>query len=184
MTRTADRHLDVATRQVLASRAEALARPSPATDATEHLSALVIDAGGERFAFPLESVERVLSRILVSPMPGFAHHWRGLAAVRGELVAVLDLAEPLTDRSEPTTVVVLAGARSRVGITAGVAPELAQIRRGAVAPAPPGMHGVGAPAIVGVAPGPVALIDASRLIDAVTSSSPLAPRPPLEGDHP
>jgi chemotaxis signal transduction protein len=52
---------------------------------------LVLEAGGERYAVELTSVERVHPVEAVTPLPGLRPPWAGLVSLRGELFPALDL---------------------------------------------------------------------------------------------
>ncbi len=52
---------------------------------------LVLEAGGERYAVDLTSVERVHPVETVTPLPGLRPPWAGLVSLRGELFPALDL---------------------------------------------------------------------------------------------
>jgi chemotaxis signal transduction protein len=52
---------------------------------------VVLEAGGERYAVDLTSVERVHPVEVVTPLPGLRPPWAGLVCLRGELLPALDL---------------------------------------------------------------------------------------------
>jgi purine-binding chemotaxis protein CheW len=62
---------------------------------------LVVQAGGRLYAIPSESVREITSMPTVTRLPGASPEVRGLANLRGQLFAVLDLAHRVT--GEPST---------------------------------------------------------------------------------
>jgi hypothetical protein len=82
---------DADVERVLAERARQLARPLPEPDRRGDHDVVVIEAGGERYAIDVACVERVCHIEGLTPLPGLRPPWRGLVAVRGELLPALDL---------------------------------------------------------------------------------------------
>ena len=78
--------------RVLAERARLLARPLEDPDATAADEVVVLEAGGERYAIDLTSVERIHPVEAVTPLPGLRPPWAGLVSLRGEVLPALDLA--------------------------------------------------------------------------------------------
>jgi len=77
--------------RVLAERARLLARPLPEAPSGRLDQLAVLAAGGERYAVDLASVDRVHPVAAVTPVPGLRPPWVGLVALRGELLAALDV---------------------------------------------------------------------------------------------
>jgi len=77
--------------RVLAERARLLARPLPEPRRTAVDEVAVLEAGGERYAIELRSVERIQPVEAVTPVPGLGPPWAGLVALRGEILPALDL---------------------------------------------------------------------------------------------
>jgi purine-binding chemotaxis protein CheW len=77
--------------RVLAERARRLARPLEEPDRAAADEVVVIEAGGERYAFDMTSVERVQPVERVTPLPGLRPPWAGLVTLRGEILPALDL---------------------------------------------------------------------------------------------
>jgi chemotaxis signal transduction protein len=77
--------------RVLAERARLLARPlqEPGRPTVDEVA--VLEAGGERYAVELRSVERIHPVEAVTPVPGLRPPWAGLVALRGEILPALDL---------------------------------------------------------------------------------------------
>lgn len=77
---------------------------------------LVVQAGGRLYALPSESVREITSMPLVTRLPGAAADVRGLANLRGQLFAVLDLAHRITGApsavEEPDVVVLAVDGKS------------------------------------------------------------------------
>jgi chemotaxis signal transduction protein len=66
----------------------------PETVSTVAFEALLVEAGGERHALELDALHSVLNG-LVTPLPGVNAPVLGIFNVRGEVVAVFDLAQVL-----------------------------------------------------------------------------------------
>jgi chemotaxis signal transduction protein len=77
--------------RVLAERAALLARrlSEPQHRRLDELA--VLEAGGERYAVDLATLERVHPVEAVTPVPGLRPPWAGLVALRGELLPALDV---------------------------------------------------------------------------------------------
>jgi chemotaxis signal transduction protein len=77
--------------RVLAERARQLARPLEDPDRAAPEEVVVLEAGGERYAVDLTSVERVHPVEVVTPLPGLRPPWAGLVSLRGEMLPALDV---------------------------------------------------------------------------------------------
>ncbi|HKN89635.1 MAG TPA: chemotaxis protein CheW [Acidimicrobiia bacterium] len=77
--------------RVLAERARLLARPLEEPDRRALDDVVVLEAGGERYAIALTSVERVHPVDAVTVVPGLRPPWAGLVSLRGEILPALDL---------------------------------------------------------------------------------------------
>jgi purine-binding chemotaxis protein CheW len=77
--------------RILAERAARLARPLPEPEHRRLDELAVLEAGGERYAVGLASLERVQPVDAVTPVPGLRPPWAGLVALRGELLPALDI---------------------------------------------------------------------------------------------
>ena len=70
---------------------------------------LVVEAGGRLFALPSESVREITTMLPTTRLPGASADVRGLANLRGQLFAVLDLAHRMfgapSDAADPDIVV-------------------------------------------------------------------------------
>lgn len=77
--------------EVLAARARILARP---LESSEHADASIqmlgFEAGGDRFALPVESVVTVIAGARPTPLPGMPSWLSGAVDVRGRVVAVVN----------------------------------------------------------------------------------------------
>ena len=54
---------------------------------------VVVESGRESYGLPVASVREIVKASPIAPMPGLPAHVPGVAAVRGELVSVVDLGE-------------------------------------------------------------------------------------------
>lgn len=77
---------------------------------------LVVEAGGRLYALPSENVREITSLPTLTRLPGASADVRGLANLRGQLFAVLDLAHRITGSPstlpEPDVVVLGVDGRS------------------------------------------------------------------------
>jgi hypothetical protein len=114
--------------RVLAERARLLARPLPEPDRRlTGNDVIVLESGGRRYAVDAAAVERVHPVGGVTALPGLRPPWRGLVAVRGELVPALDLPAYLGRPPAPGPAVscaVLAGGGWRLALLSEVPPVL------------------------------------------------------------
>jgi purine-binding chemotaxis protein CheW len=121
---------------------------------------VAVDVGGQRWALPLEAVERVVGMVAVSPLPASPAGVRGAINVAGEIVPVLDLdvriGRPGRDRGADARLVLARTSTRRVALP--VDDVLGVISVDATAVAPPVEH---VPAPIA---GTVALPDGVRAI--------------------
>ena len=83
------RHFDA----VLAARAEKMARRSPKRLQTEDKTLItVVNVGAERFGVPTRHLTCIIKSPAISGMPGLPAWLKGVCQIRGELVAVVDIA--------------------------------------------------------------------------------------------
>jgi purine-binding chemotaxis protein CheW len=103
-------------------------------EAADVARCLLVRAGGQECALPLERVRRVVRALRVHPLPGAAPALLGLAEYGGEPLPVLDLARLIAapeagQRDPAVTVVVVAGpkeATETVGLAADAALDVVE----------------------------------------------------------
>lgn len=124
---------------------------------------LTFQAGGERFAVPLERVREAARPRRITPLPGAPPSWSGVALVRGEALGVIDVAAavglpPAQTRLAPL-VLVLYGCDHALLVDAvdGVEP----FPQGRLAPPPPGRGALRG--VVAEEGGFLSLLDVDRL---------------------
>lgn len=54
---------------------------------------VVVETGREAYGIPVEAIREIVKATPIAPLPGLPSHLPGVAAVRGELVSVVDLGE-------------------------------------------------------------------------------------------
>ncbi len=86
-----DKHFSEKERAVLRARAERAARPLIDDRPGDRLMALIIRAGAETYALPVESIIAVHEDMAIIPVPCTPVHVAGIANVRGHILPVLDL---------------------------------------------------------------------------------------------
>jgi purine-binding chemotaxis protein CheW len=87
---------------ILKARAERIANTQSETQQGDTVSALVIQAGGETYGLPMESLTAVYMGHTIIPVPCVPSFVAGIANVRGEIMPVFDLAALLKVPSDGT----------------------------------------------------------------------------------
>lgn len=157
------------------SLAEAGARRSAAlragATAEAERSFIRFEMGGERYCIPLEAVTKIERVPPIIPVPRTPSFVRGIASLRGEIVAVIDLAAVIG--GEPTTttahgLLVLADGARRVGILSDALPDYFRVGVSGLLPAPTGRAG---DALIANAierkEGTVAVLDVKKLMEVL-----------------
>lgn len=78
-------------RRVMDERARALARVAPHRDRSDEVSVVTFALGTDRCAIEARHLRGVLPVAPIAPVPGVGAFFLGVAALRGEIVAVVDL---------------------------------------------------------------------------------------------
>lgn len=78
-----------------------------------------VRAGGEHYALPIGGVREIAEVDRLTPVPGAPVGVLGVWSLRGDVVAVIDLATVLglQPAADPTRIVVVEGAGARAGLT-------------------------------------------------------------------
>lgn len=154
-------------RQVLESRARALARPAEEPGGREQLELITFSLGGERYAIELRYVVEVFRLTNLSQLPGAAAPVFGVTAWRGELLTILDLRRllgvPGEGLDDLRIAVVLGDRRAPLAVLADAGEDLLVVDRHAVGPAPEGVA-VNRDYVRGITADAVVLLDAERLL--------------------
>lgn len=114
----------------------------PGDDATRsHAVALVVvDVGEQRWALPLDAVERAIPMVEISPLPGSPAGVRGAISVHGEAVPVLDLdlrlGRPAREHGSAGKLLLARTARRRVALPVDEVHGVTVVERSAIGPAP------------------------------------------------
>jgi purine-binding chemotaxis protein CheW len=90
--------------RLMQERARQLAAPQSAVEEAPnetYLELLTFSAASASYAIETAYVHAVLRTVLCTPVPGLPAHFRGLANVRGEIVAVVDLPPLLRPGAAP-----------------------------------------------------------------------------------
>lgn len=128
-----------------------------------HLRAVELIVGEQRWALPLDAVERVLAMVAFTALPASPIGVRGAINMHGRPVAVLDLelrlGRPLRTYGTDAKLVLVRTPRRRLALPVDEVPGVVSIDRAAIGPADAGM-----PAPVG---GVAALEDGVLLISDV-----------------
>lgn len=137
--------------------------------APEHFEFVVLDVAGQRWALPLEAVERVLAMVAIAELPGSPAGVIGAVNVHGEPVPVLDLdvrsGRPPRERGPRGRLVLARTATRRVALPVDDVLGVVTVARDALGAAP---ESVPAP-VAGLAAlpdGVLAVYDVDGLITA------------------
>jgi purine-binding chemotaxis protein CheW len=154
---------------VLQERAKKLSQvPVDEPDAREILEVVTFELTSERFAVETRFVLEVMRPGDITPLPGAAEFLVGVANLRGEVLAVIDL-RPFfgLERSELTNrsrVIALGGQRVELGLLADAADEVTTIRIDDVLPPPGSVEAQGRELLRGVTAGAVLVLDGASLL--------------------
>lgn len=171
--REAEHGLDdpVRRRELLLARRAALACPAPGLledGEADALELLVFDVAGERYALETRWVAQALALPALTPLPGLPGHVAGIAAWRGQVLAVLDLRALLSlnvDRlTEPSAMVVLRDAAMEFALLADQVRGVRRVARAALSVGAPGVLPARADYLLGVAPDRTAVLDGAMML--------------------
>ena len=99
-------------REILQARAESISHDTRKADPKDLLTALVVMAGQEVYALPIQAIANVYEGLSVIPIPCVPPFVSGVVNIRGHLILALDLAAlvgtPDEAKSETTWSVMLA----------------------------------------------------------------------------
>ena len=165
------------TAEILALRAQQLARPLESADHEgEMVQLLGFEAGGDRFALPVNSIVTVISNARPTPIPGTPSWLIGAIALRGRVVAVVSPDQFLGTRAAPdvpagrsTAVVVVSDEVAEVGLFVDQLNPVESISSTAAHPLPAGSSAVVERSARGFVNGRLVL-DPGALIAAIRSA--------------
>ncbi|MDO8485724.1 MAG: chemotaxis protein CheW [Candidatus Limnocylindrales bacterium] len=178
------------TAEVLATRARVLARPlKTAEQEGATIQMLGFEAGGDRFALPVESIVTVMSAVRPTPVPGMPPWLVGAVGVRGRVVAVVSPDRFLGTRPGPvepagrSTAVVVADGSAEVALLVDRLDPVESIAATATGPLPAGSSDIVGRASRGIIDGRLVL-DPDGLIAAIRSAlQPMTGEPSPAPDH-
>jgi purine-binding chemotaxis protein CheW len=153
---------------VLEARALELARLEEAPTAGAASDMLVFQVAWENYALDMSAVREVYPLRDLTAIPCTPAFILGVVNVRGELCPVIDLKRllglPARGLSNATAVVILENRELEIGVVADVVVGVQAIEAASIAAAPGLLAGIHAAFLRGVAPGPIAVLDADRLL--------------------
>ena len=178
------------TAEALAARARLLARPQETAEPEgATIQMLGFEAGGDRFALPVESIVTVMSAVQSTPVPGMPPWLVGAVGVRGRVVAVVSPDQFLGTRPGPdelvgrSTAVVLADEAAEVALLIDRLDLVESIASSALLPLPAGSSEVVGHAARGTVGGRL-FLDPGGLIAAIRSAlQPMTDDPSPVPDH-
>jgi len=156
-------------RAIMDERARALAQPpEEVPPAGEVMEVLAFSVGGERYAVETAHVRGVVRLDDLTPVPGTPGYLLGVANLRGEILAVVDLRAlfglapgGLTGRC---WVVVVGAGRPELGLLADEAGELVVLRRGEVLQPPEAKAAARRELLLGVTGAGLGVFDGAALL--------------------
>lgn len=164
------------TADVLALRARILARPlETAGQEGATIQMLGFEAGGDRFALPVESIVTVMSAVRPTPVPGMPPWLVGAVGVRGRVVAAVDpdrflgTRAPLDESVERSTAIVIAHGTAELALLVERLDPVESLGSDAVVPCPAGSSEIVGQAARGTVDGRL-LLDPDGLITAIRSA--------------
>jgi len=118
--------------KVLDARARAIGQaPIEADDTTARIEILTLSLANERFGMETRYVREVVPLPSVTPVPGTPGYISGVANLRGEIIAIVDLGRffglKTESRTDPSRIVVLGAERAELGILADEVSEVASL---------------------------------------------------------
>jgi purine-binding chemotaxis protein CheW len=154
---------------VMDERAEALARvPAAPARAAETLEIAVFALANERYGVETRYVREVVRMTDYALLPGAPPFLFGVANLRGEILALIDLRAffgvPSRNLTDLTRVLVLGDQRAEFGIMADAAQEVAVLRVDEIHPAPDSASGVGREYLRGVTADALIVLDGAALL--------------------
>jgi purine-binding chemotaxis protein CheW len=157
-------------RTVMAARAAALAAGSSRAEAPrETIEILTFDLAGEHYAIEAHYVQTVLRMNEYGTLPHAPAHFVGLSAVRGELVAVVDLRHLLhVDRpglSDLSRMIVLGTEQAELAILADLVHEVALLAVDELRPAPDFATGIEREYLRGITASALIVLDGRAILD-------------------
>ena len=157
-------------RTLMATRAAALARATSRTDRPrETIEILTFDLGGEHYAIEAQYVHTVLPLGDYGALPHAPAHFLGLGAVRGELVAIVDLRQLLhVERpaaSELSRLIVLGTDQVELAILADQVHEVTALAVDELRPAPDFATGIERDYLRGIAGSALVVLDGRAILD-------------------
>lgn len=154
--------------QLLAQRAEQLARTTPSESSDEDMTLLIMQAGDERYGLEVHEAQEILVLDRITPLPGIASHWAGLINLRGRLYPILDLAAFLGLTSAPTKAggrAVLVGRGDfSIGLLVASATNVIHVRRTQLGPSMSSTLGISREVIRGVTSDSVSILSVEALL--------------------
>jgi purine-binding chemotaxis protein CheW len=158
-------------REVLRERAQALARvPDQERDPgqADTMQVLAFELGGASYAVETGRVLHACALPPLTALPGLPNHVAGIAAFRGQVLAVLDLrallALPVTRLAEPAALIVLQDNAMEFALLADAVAGVRHYPRASLSASLPGLGALRAGYLMGVAPDRTAILDASRML--------------------
>lgn len=157
-------HFSEAEITVLQARAERIASTQQQTKAGDIFSALVITAGGETYALPMEALTAVYEGYTIVPLPCVPPFVAGIVNVRGQILPVIDLAMLLGVPSETVrrSLLIVSNSEFSLGLCVEAVGEVVTVLISTLQPVPAVLNQV---YLRNVLPNGIALLDLDAILN-------------------
>ncbi|MBI2840449.1 MAG: purine-binding chemotaxis protein CheW [Acidobacteria bacterium] len=156
-------------RRVMDERARVLARvPAISRPDEEKVEIVTMVLGAEHYAVETKHVREIARLVDFTPVPGTPDFVLGIANLRGEIVAVMDLRRffgvPVKGLTDLSRVVVLGTTRSELGVLVDEAQAVMSLRAEEVLEPPGSVAGIGRDYLRGVTADALIILDGAVLL--------------------
>lgn len=156
------------TREVLRARAAAIARPTAIPVPGNTMSIVEFRLAQERYGIEQSCIREVFPLHTLTPVPSAPPFVRGVVAVRGQVLPVIDIKKffdlPDAGITDLHMVIVIHNSEMEVGILADAVLGSREIPLPDIQPSLPTLTGIRAQYLKGVATGNVVILDAAKLL--------------------
>lgn len=156
-------------RKVMDERARVLARvPATSRSAGETIEVVTLVLGAERYAVETKHVREIARLVDFTPVPGTPDFVLGIANLRGEIVAAMDLRRffgvPVKGLTDLSRVVVLGTTRAELGVLVDEAQTVTSLPAEEVLEPPGSVAGIGRDYLRGVTADALIILDGAVLL--------------------
>ena len=154
--------------EILRARAERVARAANEDQQERALTMLMVMAGTETYALPIESVSAVYESVRIVPVPCVPPSVAGIANIRGHIVLALDLVAllglPAEAPSETSALVTLADEELNAALRVSAIGSVEAVFASSIVPVPPNLALSQAAYIQGLLPSGISVLDLDAIL--------------------